>query len=402
MVHIGKYSIWLVFSAFGASSSILSDKCASKPIILEANPECLEISDVDATPPINEQGPVNSIPQNGPSTTTGTVGKWSYKPYCTDLISDIQSKLCVYTDHSFAQNRGISIFTTPQIADEFSQLRPLQDPSVLAGINNPRGPWYPENLPGRGIGLLAKNNINSGERLMAYTPLLIMHQHHQMPIPLREKFLRLAIDQLPEASKKQYLRLATIYGNSSVIVQDVIQTNAFEIQVGGQMHLAVFPEASRMNHDCAPNAQYFLDPLRITQYVHAARSISKGEELTIAYSTPLDFVSNRQKHLKKSFRFTCRCSRCLTGQAADTALAEIKSIESSLADWTKTSTASTKLAERLIRLYRQERLDGFLDTAFGYAALTYNAIGNSVQAKKYAHLAAESGAMKDGPDGANR
>lgn len=87
---------------------------------------------------------------------------------------------------------------------------------------------------------------------MAYTPLLIMHQHHQMPIALREKFLRLAIEQLPETSKKQYLRLATIYGQSNVIVQDIIQTNAFEVQVGGKMHLAVFPEASRMNHDCAP------------------------------------------------------------------------------------------------------------------------------------------------------
>ncbi|KAL1884398.1 hypothetical protein Plec18167_001986 [Paecilomyces lecythidis] len=144
------------------------------------------------------------------------------------------------------------------------------------------------------------------------------------------------------------------------------------MQVGGNMHLAVFPEASRMNHDCAPNAQYFLDPLGLTQYVHAARPISEGEELTIA-----------------------------SGQTADTALAEMKLIESSLADWTEASMASTKLAERLIKLYRQERLDGFLDTAFGYAALTYNAVGNSVQAKKYAKLAAESGTMKDGPDAAN-
>ncbi|KAJ9302063.1 hypothetical protein DTO271G3_929 [Paecilomyces variotii] len=342
-----------------------------------------------------------STSQDGANTTIATFGPWSFKPSCTEFIPSIQSELCVYTDRSFADNRGISIFTTPQIADEFVRLRPFRDPAILAGINNPEGPWHPQNLPGRGIGLLAKTRIDPGERLMAYTPLLIMHQHHQISIPVREKFLRLAIEQLPDASKEQYLRLATIYGNLSVIVQDVIQTNAFEMQVGGEMHLAIFPEASRMNHDCAPNAQYYLDPLSLTHYVHAVRYILAGEELTIAYSSPLEFVSNRQRHLKESFRFTCGCSRCLASKTADAALAEMKSIEASLADWTKTSIASTELAEKLIELYRQERLEGFLDTAYRHAALTYNAVGNSAQAKKYAQLAADSGAMKDGPEAPN-
>ncbi len=53
---------------------------------------------------------------------------------------------------------------------------------------------------------------------------------------------------LPAASREHYFSLATIYGQPHVAVQDVVKANAFEMQVGGQMHLAVFPETSRMNH----------------------------------------------------------------------------------------------------------------------------------------------------------
>lgn len=43
-----------------------------------------------------------------------------------------------------------------------------------------------------------------------------------------------------------------IYGHKTMRVQDRLKANAFEMQVGGVMHLALFPEANRINHDCAP------------------------------------------------------------------------------------------------------------------------------------------------------
>jgi ribosomal RNA assembly protein len=158
----------------------------------------------------------------------------------------------VYTNSTFSGGRGISIFTTPRIAEEFVALLPFRDSTVLDGINNPDGPWYTQKLPAKGIGMLAKRNLKRGDLIAAYTPVLLAHMEDALSARDREKFLRFAVDQLPVATKESYFSLATIFGDPTVIVQDVVKANAFEMQVGGQMHLAVIPEPSRMNHECAP------------------------------------------------------------------------------------------------------------------------------------------------------
>jgi ribosomal RNA assembly protein len=127
---------------------------------------------------------------------------------------------------------------------------------ALDGINSPAGSWYTQELPDKGIGMLAKHDLKRGDLITAYTPVLLVHREKALSVQEREKFLRIAVDQLPVATKKLYFSLTTAFGDPTVIVQDVIQANSFEMQVGGQMHLAIFPETSRLNHDCAPKYGY--------------------------------------------------------------------------------------------------------------------------------------------------
>lgn len=54
----------------------------------------------------------------------------------------------------------------------------------------------------------------------------------------------------------------------------------------------------------------------------------------------------------------------------------------------------------LVKLYKEEGLDAFLDDAYGHAALMYNSVGSVRGAKKYAKLAAEASKLKYGFDGA--
>jgi len=177
---------------------------------------------------------------------------WSYEPVCTEFLENIGSELCVYTNSTFSNGRGISIFTTPRIAEQFAKLLPFQDATALDGINGPRGPWYTQELPGKGTGMMADRDLERGDLTTAYTPVLLMYMDKVLSTRDREGLLRIAIDQLPSASRAAYLKLSTIYGNPTVIAQDVLKANNFEIQVGGEMHLAIFPETSRLNHDCAP------------------------------------------------------------------------------------------------------------------------------------------------------
>ena len=183
---------------------------------------------------------------------------WTHKPVCTDYLNDIGAKLCVYTNASFSNGRGISIFTTPEIAQKFASLPPFQDATVLSssGINpvanSKKQAWYTSLIPSKGIGMFASRPLERGDQITAYTPYLLAHMENILSTEDREYHLRLAVEQLPKASRDTYLSLAKIYHQQSVVGQDVVKANAFEIQVGGVMHLAVFPESSRFNHACAP------------------------------------------------------------------------------------------------------------------------------------------------------
>ncbi|KAJ4519268.1 hypothetical protein HRR81_001187 [Exophiala dermatitidis] len=390
-------------------------------------------------------------------------------------VAVLQAPLCVFTNASFASGRGISIFTTPAIAAEMASLLPFHNPTALTsrGINHgyppqasststsksesqsqTQTPWYTAPIPGKGTGMLASQQLHRGDLILATTPYLLSYMENLLSTVDREHYLRIAIEQLPERSKEHYLSLAKIYGDPRVVVQDVVKANAFEMQVGGRMHLAVFPEASRINHACGPNAQYHLQPTLLTHYVYAARSISPDEEITIAYAPPLKFRSDRMAYLESTFHFRCTCSRCAAADerseergedddnnnksksksnsdansndrsntnsnykpnsndnshtdayannhlstADDAAVADIHALQWSLSNWESNSTASVKKAEMLIRLYQKLGLDAFMDTPYGHAALIYNAVGSVGGAQKYARLAAEAALLKYGPD----
>jgi hypothetical protein len=188
---------------------------------------------------------------------------WTHMPICT-AHQDENDRFCAYTNASFSNGRGISIFTTPAIAEEFASLPPFQDPTALLskGINqNPEDrPWYVASVPGKGKGMFASRPLVRGDLIAAYTPYLLANIEELDFSNDRETLLRFAVDQLPPASRDAYLDLAKIYDDPDVVVQDVLKANAFNIKVGGKKHAAIFPEAARINHVCGPKYVLYLSP----------------------------------------------------------------------------------------------------------------------------------------------
>jgi hypothetical protein len=117
-------------------------------------------------------------------------------------------------------------------------------------------------------------------------------------------------------------------------------------------------------------------------------------------TSPLEPVSMRQHHLQSGFHFTCTCPRC-TAPESDITLSLIHSLQANLNDWSAESVGSPELAEQLLRLHRDEGLEGFMDLAYGFAALAHSAVGDEVGAVNYAASAKEAILMKDGRWSAN-
>lgn len=193
------------------------------------------------------------FPEKQPSFTIPPSGPWSFPLVCTELLPGVGDKLCVYTSTSFSDGRGISIFTTPSLAAHFLSLPAFTDPSFPSpGINEDSGTWKIHPLPSRGLGLLATRPLSFKDRVTAYTPALLAYLESDLSTSEREKYYKIAVQQLPEVTREMFLGLATVYGVESVKHQDVVKANTFQMEVGGANHLAVFPETSRLNHGCSP------------------------------------------------------------------------------------------------------------------------------------------------------
>ena len=76
----------------------------------------------------------------------------------------------------------------------------------------------------------------------------------------------------------------------------------------------------------------------------------------------------------------------------------IKKLKDQLNDWTEIRADRAEMAETLITLYEQERLDVPIATAYEAAAYAYAIAGNEHKARKFAALSVEAMTILYGAD----
>lgn len=196
------------------------------------------------------------------------------------------------------------------------------------------------------------------------------------------------------------------------------------------MHLAVFPAAARINHDCAPNAMYFVDADRLTHHVSATRDIAAGEEVRVAYLNVLQGREARARMTGAGWGFECRCERCEREADGDDDVEEIAGMERKLKrvltklwrsrldsadvlplmqqrvedadeDEIEHEMPSPEGIEQLLHDYLEfftlHGLEGFMEQAYRLAAMVAFVSGEQDRARAYANSAAEVMEMRDGP-----
>ncbi|ETN44820.1 uncharacterized protein HMPREF1541_09695 [Cyphellophora europaea CBS 101466] len=421
-MRVGNVPICLAYILAGcsvgtSSTTLLRRQCPTAELLLSSIQSC--IGDAEGSEIFEQvEGCIQQQRQVEPSQSE-TQDVWisqqtglAYNgttPACTSHFEHLNDILCVYAYPEFHNNRGIAIFTTPTLANEFRQrvgiISAQLSTTPQAHLNALSTDYAVSALEGRGFGALATTDLSTGTLLTTTTPILVVHNAPSTPSFDRESYLRLAISLLPPTTQSHFLSLARIYHDPRVTHQDIVKANAFALDIGGTSHLALFPEPSRFNHDCAPNAMYRVDSLSLLHEVHivSGGKVDVGQELTISYLDPFLSVRERHDYLLEAFGFECRCRRCLEGEEDDAAMAEIKRLEGLLGDWSAASAVQwfeyTDMAERVIELYERRGLQGFMNTAYGHAALAYNAVGESGRATMYARKALDVARWRHGQRG---
>ncbi|KAK8114523.1 HET domain containing protein [Apiospora kogelbergensis] len=260
-------------------------------------------------------------------------------------------------------------------------------------------------IPGKGIGLVATRLIRRGEEIMAMRPAVVVHEDvvDELELDSQNKLLDQATRALPDERRHVFLAQAGEVGGHRIA--DIMYTNSFQVSLStaGDWHFGNFPEVSRLNHDCRPSLAFYIDQ-NLTHHTHAIRDIPPGEELTISYLDSFRARSVRQARARASWGFSCGCPQCslpeAEAEASDSRLFSIYQLENQLTDL-KNVNVSTSTIEKLIALYKGERLDHKIADAYTLAALNYNTFGVEAMAKTYAKLSLEQGLFEHGPDSAD-
>lgn len=185
---------------------------------------------------------------------------WSYPPTCVEFQarnrpagrSNDATKYCVFTSVPFRGGHGISLITTPELASSVSV--GLDDSVVPPAIrDHPASYLSPladealfevKELPNRGLGSVAKHRIRQWDTILVGFPAILAQMDFMdvlSPEQIRD-VLAPAIGQLPEEQREEILSLARSTGGG--IIQDILQTNIFGVEIEGVTHMALIPEAS--------------------------------------------------------------------------------------------------------------------------------------------------------------
>jgi hypothetical protein len=248
-------------SAFEPVLDIGVDLCASNSLLSQYNPFCtrpnapeLQLPIIDGSPSKAQQVLGSSSHEHNHehhhSHDFDAQSSWTVKPRCLRQHNETE-RYCVYTDRTFASNRGISIVTNADHSPSILQLPAFTNEGILVGSNSETDPRYEQRpIPGKGLGLVATRPIHRGEELFRSTPVLILEEdvYEGFQDDDRTSFYHTAIKQLPKAANKKFHDLMGHFGGDPV--EDKINTNCFAIEMivgeDGETvsSTAVFPEMS--------------------------------------------------------------------------------------------------------------------------------------------------------------
>lgn len=179
-------------------------------------------------------------------------------------------------------------------------------------------------IPGEGMGLVARRNFSPGESILVESPLLTLSIHpdfndNDSIKRLMDPELNLVLTELSGKKRREFYQLSdTVLHEKKRSPFGIVKTNAFNISAG---EMAMFALICRMNHSCMANVHYY-QLSKNTKNCHrrmrlrAVRPIEAGEQMYVSYvggipHNSFDTADARQRKMEEHFNFICKCSACL-------------------------------------------------------------------------------------------
>lgn len=179
----------------------------------------------------------------------GSYELWIYASKLISLIhiSNYTIGLCVYTNSTFADSRGISFIATPSVIQDVLKAAAFTGKLRSPDTINVSHKYIRKSVPGnKRFEMLAKVLMKRGESLHSYQPVLAVQDPllSRMTKEDQTLLLRIAIERLPKASQELFLSQFAEDDKDPYI--DRMDKNAFNSQFGRSREFfsAALPETA--------------------------------------------------------------------------------------------------------------------------------------------------------------
>jgi len=178
-------------------------------------------------------------------------------------------------------------------------------------------PFRIQESPEKGLGMFAARPIKVGELIMLERPVIVTRT--RLGVSQEQKlntdiFHGAALSGLPSALRASIMSLNNCYGSKKGQINGTLLTNFLALEISDapdpDSYVGLFLALSRVNHDCAPNSNFFFGAKSFTGQLYAVRNIAKDEEITMLYTHLAAPRTERHKDLREKYEFDCMCSTC--------------------------------------------------------------------------------------------
>jgi hypothetical protein len=210
---------------------------------------------VDKTPPHvatqskwHPAGPLEAFATG--DATCKVANSWIDHVYCVPPRDEKHPILCSYANY-IAGRSGVAIVNIPEIAATFGSFFEAEDPRWDTFRSHSRTSMSPPfaiaEINGKGKGLVANRTIKRYELIIADIPALLRLEEPSIAVEREDmaNLLQLGMGKLPEDVQSQILSLSHNQRWSELPeAENIMQTNAFAVQIQGLQHGALFPLVS--------------------------------------------------------------------------------------------------------------------------------------------------------------
>lgn len=167
-------------------------------------------------------------------------GPWMHPPFCVDSTA-----YCVFTATAF-QSRGLSIITTKPTnsTSAISLISSIVSSRFPPPIQLPSVPPYEiRQIKNKGLGLVATRKIPRGSKFMLDYAMVLADVDLPSKLKMAQgrELLQHAMNRLPEPEKVLGLARSSLTPDQTPAAEDVLRTNAFNVEVEGKGFMGLFP-----------------------------------------------------------------------------------------------------------------------------------------------------------------